>query len=262
MSIFLNLERFNPHRLFATVLSRSRLSMTTAYQASFAAHSRCVDLLERHRYGTASLEGHLDFPVYPDGSTTMAPTMNREDLDGLWVEAVAEDIQADQQAGPVILTADDALQRFAKGVLKKAPGLNPGYGPTYGPSYGPPVHLTTLLRAGTNTLRHVSEWDENPNLRLPYPDPAVLKPGSAEWQAMQTINVIQRAFGIGKNELIRNPVSSRVLVAVDGQLGTADPSYERFEDAVIAAARDIAANASLRAVKDLDEDLKRVGLVF
>jgi hypothetical protein len=163
----------------------------------------------------------------------------------MWSNAAAEDFQADHQAAPVILTADDALQRFAKGVYGTAPGLDPGFGPKFG-STNTPVHLTTLLRAGTNTLRHVSEWDGNLKLRGPhpdrpgdpYPDPTKLKEGSTAWLALQNIAVLRRAFGIGKSEPIRDVVSFRVLAAVDRQIP--QPSYERFETAVMDAARDIA----------------------
>jgi hypothetical protein len=86
----------------------------------------------------------------------------------MWIDAIAEDFQADQQAAPVILTADDALPRFGKQVLKMAPVLKRGFGPRFGAT-NTPVHLTMLLRAGTNTLRHVSEWDNNPKLCDPRP---------------------------------------------------------------------------------------------
>lgn len=76
------------------------------------------------------------------------PTVTRADLDQMYLDAQAEDLQADYQASIVILFADDALQRLAKGLLDKAPGLHPGYGRAYNG-----VPLTTLLRACTNALR-------------------------------------------------------------------------------------------------------------
>jgi hypothetical protein len=171
-------------------------------------------------------------------------------------------IRRDHQASPVILTADDALQRFAKGVWGSAPGLDPGFGRAFGSSNAP-VQLTTLLRAGTNTLRHVSEWDDNLKLRGPhlnrpgemYPDAATLTKGSREWQAMQSIAVLQRAFGLGKDGPIRDVVSFRVLAAVD--MDISQPSYDRFEAAVVEAARDIARHGPFDAVSRLEAELAR-----
>jgi hypothetical protein len=56
--------------------------------------------------------------------------------------------------------------------------------------------------------------------------------------AMQNIAILRRAFGLGKIEPITQVVSFRVLAAVDRQIP--QPSYERFETAVIDAARDVA----------------------
>jgi phage baseplate assembly protein W len=139
--------------------------------------------------------------------------------------------------------------------------FDPGFGPTYR-GHGE-VRLTTLLHAGTNALRHVSEWDDLSDLqRLPYPKLAELPERSKLYEPIRNIEVIQRAFGIGIHELIRQPISSRVLVLVDGQLGTAEPDYRRFEAAVIAAARDIARTARGQHLAKLDKVLKRTGLVI
>ncbi len=244
MSQFLKLDRLDPFDAFATVIQRSRLAMTAAYDAAFAAHERCRKALEDHRWGSASRVGPFGFPVFDDERASDAGAMDDDDLRRLWLDALAEDFQCDQQAAPVILVADDTLQRFAKGVLGKAPGLSQGFGPTYGGSGGEPVHLTSLLRAATNMLRHVSEWDDNLDLRFPYPALTDLKKGSPLVQPLQSIDVLQRAFGIGRHEPIRDVVSMRVLVAVDGQLGTAPPDYARFEAAVISTAEAIAAQGS------------------
>lgn len=260
MSLFLKLERLDPYALFATVLRRSRLSMEAAYQASFDAYLRSVALLEEHRYASWHHDEAFNFVGLISGAAPAArPAVSRAALDAQWLEAIAEDFQCDQQAAPVILFADDTLQRFAKGVFGKALGLAPGFGPAYGPEYAPPAHLTTLLRAATNTLRHVSEWDDNPNLRFPYPDPSTLKKGSPEWQAMQSISVLQRVFGIGKHEPIRDVVSCRVLIQVDGQLGTAPASYARFEAAIIEAARDIARIGPPQGLSQLEAQLTELG---
>jgi hypothetical protein len=263
MSLFVNLEDFDPYLLFAAVLRRSRLSMQTAYEASFAAYLRCVNLLQDHRFGSAPRFGPLGFPVFADTRhEDDTPQISPADLDAMRSDAIAEDFQADHQAAPVILTADDALQRFSKGVRGNAPGLDPGFGPKFG-STSTPVHLTTLLRAGTNTLRHVSEWVDNRKLRGPhshqpgdpYPDQANLKKGTPAWLAMENISVLRRAFGLGRSEPINQVVSFRVLAAVDRQIP--EPSYDRFEAAVIEAARDIARHGPSDALPRLEAALAR-----
>ena len=244
MSQFLKLDRLDPFDAFATVIQRSRLAMTVAYDAAFSAHDRCRKALEDHRWGSASRVGAFGFPVFADERSSVAGAVGDEVLHRLWLDALAEDFQCDQQAAPVILVADDTLQRFAKAVLGKAPGVGPGFGPTYGGHGGQPVSLTSLLRAATNALRHVSEWDDDPNLQFPYLAPADLEKGSKTPQALQSIYVLQRAFGIGRHEPIRDVVSMRVLVAVDGLSGTSTPDYARFESAVTQAAEQIALEAS------------------
>lgn len=258
LSRFLRLDKLDPYQALGAVLRRSRLSMERAFQASFAAHLRCGELLQEHIWGSARRADSFGFPIFGGERAARESSVDARRLDELWLDAIAEDFQSDQQAAPVILTADDALQTFAKGVLGKAPSLEPGYGPTYGPEYGPPVHLTTLLKAATNTLRHVSEWEDE--LVFPYPDISTLKPGSTKYKAMQSIGVLQRAFGIGKDGPIRDVVSCRVLVAVDGRLGTQPPDYARFEAAMIAAARDIARYAGPQAAARLEGELDRVAI--
>jgi hypothetical protein len=261
MSLFVNFEDLDPYVLFGAVLRRSRLSMQAAYEASFAAYLRCIRLLEDYRFGSAPRFGPLGFPVFAQTEGDL-PQISPAELDAMWSDAIAEDFQADHQAAPVILTADDALQRFAKGVRGKGPGLNPGFGQKFG-STSTPVHLTTLLRAGTNTLRHVSEWVDNPELRgphgdqpgEPYPDPAHLQRGSTAWLAMENISVLRRAFGIGKSDPINQVVSFRVLAAVDREIP--NPSYDRFAAAVLEAARDIARQGPSDALPRLEAALTR-----
>ena len=252
LSQFLKLDYLDPFDAFATVIKRSRLAMTTAYNMAFAAHERCRKALEDHRWGSAARVGAFGFPVFADERSSAAGALGDEDLRRLWLDALAEDFQSDQQAAPVILVAADTLQRFAKGVLGKAPGVGSGFGPAYGGYGGEPVSLTSLIRAATKLLRHVSEWDDDPNLQFPYPAPEDLKKGSRLLQPSQSINVLQRAFGIGRHEPIRDVVSMRVLVAVDGLFGTAPPNYDRFESAVTQAAEQIV----LRASRDAPERLR------
>jgi hypothetical protein len=176
------------------------------------------------------------FPIFDEGD---AADVDQPDLDALWISGIAEDYAADLHAAPVVLTADSLLRLFGKRVLKRQV-IEPGFGSLYTSSVGE-VRLTTLLWAAANAIRHVEEWEDNPELtRLPYPKIASLKKGSDTWRAMQSIVVIQRAFGIGIHERVRDSVSCRVLVAVDAPLGLVPPAYGRFDEAVLQAAREIA----------------------
>ncbi len=241
MSRFVKLERLDPYTLFGSVLRRSRLAMKAAYDEAFAAHHRCTELFREHQWASFD-DARGPFSVASQIAGALPQQRrSKEELDQMFVDAQAEDLQADYQASIVVLFADDTFQRFAGGVLGKGPGLNPGYGPTYGGG----VQLTTLLRAGTNTIRHVSEWDDS-SLPFPYPDPSTLPKKSPWRQPMESITVIQRAFGIGIHERIRDVVSMRVIVAVDGKLGTEPTDYTRFEAAIVQAAREIAAEVDSR----------------
>ena len=188
----------------------------------------------------------------------------------IFAEAQAEDLLADQQASILVLWADDALRRFARGILNKAPTFNKGYGMKYGcwTELNVPVPLTTLLRATTNTLRHVSEWDDNNALIFPYDDfktkskaevelltDQQRREESAAKLALGNIKILRRAFGLGVTERIRDVVSWRCLVAIDGYLGTHEPNFQRFEDAVVLAAREMTAEVGPKSTKFLDQSI-------
>ncbi len=252
MSRFLNLEGSEPYRLFAAVLRRSRLGIKAAYDAAFAADARCNKMMDDERLLNARSQPFA-FPMFRDDveydpSTAADVAERRAEL---WAEAQAEDLQAEFQASIVVYWADDTLRRFERAVLERQPTLATGYGPTYGEH----VPLTTLLRAGTNTARHVSEWDDDPDLRFPYDSTTATT--TAAKQAYRNIEILQRAFGIGKNEPVREPACWRILVAVDGLLGTHKPEYARFEAAVIEAAGEIAQAAGGDALMRLETELAR-----
>lgn len=261
MSRFVMIDKPDPYRFFGAVLRRSRLGMHDAFHAAFAADARCRELMDQDRFLGASALGPLGFPVF---SGIAGLDEKREPVDygaiaerrdALRAEAQAEDLAADQQATIVVLWADDTIRRFARGVLGKAANLVEGYGPRFG-RVNDPVSFTAMLRAATNTLRHVSEWDDNDDLAFPY-DPATVQTDNAK-RAIENITILQRAFGIGVHEPIRDVVSWRVLVAVDGKLGTEPPDYGRFEATIIAAARDIANVAGVEAAATLDSELLRM----
>lgn len=253
MSLFVNFDDLDPYTLFAAAVRRTRLAMCNAFDAAFKAYNDACSLLERHAYENIHDE-HGVYELMGLEHVRKTPRMNPEALKQLHAQAVAEDRQADYQAAPVLLFADDALQRFAKGLLGRAPSVSaPGYGPEYRTNAGK-VKLTRILRAGTNTIRHVSEWDD---AGMPFPYPALGSlPAKSKWrQPMESIEIIQQVFGIGMHERIRDPVSMRILIRVDGVLGTGKPAYERFETAVLEAAFEIAAVKGEAATKLLREAL-------
>ncbi|MBD5654754.1 MAG: hypothetical protein IAI50_06185 [Candidatus Eremiobacteraeota bacterium] len=268
----------DPYQLFGAILHRSRLGLQEAHRAAFKADSRCSELQREEQFlGFEQSSYGPDLP-FLRGDAHFAGTERRslEEIvarrDEIWAEAQAEDLFADQQASILVLWADDALRRFARGVLKRAPSFDKGYGVTYGcwPAGEVPIALTTMLRAATNTLRHVSEWDDNSALVFPYDD---FKPknkaeksqltehqrfeeNNAE-QSIQNIKILRRAFGIGVNERIRDIVSWRTLVAIDGYLGTHAPDYQRFENALVTAAREMADEAGPESRARLEAELTR-----
>ena len=275
MSRFLNLGDTDPYRLFGAVLRRSRLGMQEAHRAAFAADARCTELQQEERFlGARRSYGFPFSGIAGDSFADVDPAsvgQESERRDELWAEAQAEDLFADQQSSILILWADDTLRRFCRGVLKKLPTFTNGYGPLYGSPapQGDPVHLTSLLRAATNTLRHVSEWDDNPELVFPYdkkPSSGVSNCDRSDEQklnekkaqeARRSIKILVRAFGIGKNEPIRDVVSWRTLVAIDGNLGTSPPDYQRFENAILIAAREMAYEAGPESRQSLETELAR-----
>jgi hypothetical protein len=264
--------RPDPYKLFGAQFRRSRLAMETAYDDAFAAWDRRCELMKEHDW--SSDYGGMEVP-WSDAYGGQPPALPRADLDRMWDEALAENVLADCQASIVLLVADDAMQRFARGVLGE--NRDPaGYGPAYGAPYKGLVQFTRLLRAGTNAVRHVSEWDDIPwndhhprlgGLAGVYPtlddcklleskgrlavDDCIdseqrknaetrLRIFTSMRRAMESITVFQQVFGLGIGERIRDPVSFHIITAVDGRLGN-ETSYSRFEEAMLAAARDIAA---------------------
>jgi hypothetical protein len=233
--------------------------MKAAYDAAFAAHKRCTDLLTEHHWSQIDSDDVFEqFGLTSSGSglRRRRPTATEEDLERIYSEAQAEDLQADYQASIVLLFADDALQRFAKGVLGNAPGLTPGYGSEYGTHRGT-AKFTTLLRAGTNAIRHVSEWDDYDWPRVfgavyPTLDNCT---NERERQDMSNIVVFQNVFGFGFTERIRDVQSMNILARVDGRLGTERTKYEHFEEAMVEAAREIAVKKGGTAPQQLKEEI-------
>jgi hypothetical protein len=153
--------------------------------------------------------------------------------------AYAEDIAAHQQAGTVLLAADDALQRLGKALHGIGLGVDRGFGPTYRD-----VPLTALLRAATNAIRHASEWDDDADrededgqkLHFPFDDPR-----NKGRKALKSIRILQKVLGYGVHERVHIAPSFDVLALIDGSwYSSKTPAeYLRFDTAVQAAAAEI-----------------------
>ena len=254
MPRFILMDRLNPHQLFAATMRRSRYSMQIAYGEAFRASNQCNALVKEALH--AQLDPQDSFPFGSQPAVPESALPEAGYVDRLYSEAQAEDFQADQQSSLLILFADDALWRYARVLLGRPPSIDPADLREYGPEFGG-VKLTSLLRAGTNAIRHVSEWDDRFKI-LPYPELSELSKKSTDYQSMQSIDILQRAFGIGRHELIRDVVSWRIVVAVDGLYGTASPDYNRFESAIVSAAREIAEAGPSNASALLESELLRV----
>lgn len=101
MSRFLKLHRVDPARRFGTVLRRSWPSMESAYIAAFGANARCTELLDEERWLAVAALPPLPFLQF---STPAVPPGDLADRrEALWLSAEAEDVQADLQAGTVLL---------------------------------------------------------------------------------------------------------------------------------------------------------------
>lgn len=250
MPRFLKLDTLDPYELFASTMRTSRFAMRNTYAAAFDAHLRCSDLLRKHQWSQIDTDNVFEQIGLYDSGLPRRPGPSRAELDRMYAQAYAEDLQADHLAGVLLLFADDALQRFAKGVLGVAPGPSNGFGPQYGDHRGK-VNLTTLLRAGTNAIRHVSEWDDYPwntlHPRKVYPTLEECT-NEKERRILENIVVFQKVLGYGIHERIRDVQSMRILIQIDGRFGTEDPDYDRFEEGVLAAAREIASASGPEAL--------------
>jgi hypothetical protein len=250
MSRFLRIDSHqdDPYDLFVRSLRRSRQAIERTYHEAFQASDRCNALLKEVQWVWAQTKDAFEW-------ATFIPTFGGEipaaRIDNLYKDAQVEDHYCDLQSSIVALFADDQLQTLAEQVLGRRIGLE-GYGPVYGNG----VKLTAMLRATTNAIRHLSEWSD---LKFPYENPATLAARDSSRRQLDNIYVLQRAFGIGINEPIRDVVSWRTIVVIDGLYGTSPPEYVRFENAVMEAAMDIARNGPSDALTRLDAASKTGG---
>jgi hypothetical protein len=223
MTAFVRPSKAPPIELFASMIRFSRPSLEAAYYSAFeAARARNAEM---DRFMLDPLRG---------------VELTHEEAERSHIEAYRQDIRADQQSMIVLFVLDDSLQRLGRTLLGKAPGIARGFGRLYNG-----VPLTTLLRATTNCVRHVSEWDDNENLKYPYD---VLDETDRDIKmAIGNIRVLQEALGVGRHENIWAAPCFHVLAILDGKFGTEAANYDRLESAVMLAAREIveAADSSL-----------------
>lgn len=241
MSRFVRLEVHDPYVTFVTTLRRLRPAIERAFYAAFEASDASNEAMREYQWS------QFDDSYAEEVVGGMMPVITRSAVDPevLYATSIAEDSHCDMQATIVVLFADDLLQRFAHRVFGKKIGID-GYGPLHRG-----VHLTSLLRATTNCVRHVSEWED---LRFPYPELKDVADND-ERVAIRNITVLQDAYGIGKHERIRDFVSWHTVVTIDGLYGTNPPDYQRFENALIEGARDIAGRAGGSAPSKLQAAL-------
>lgn len=205
--MFVRLYKSEPVSLFDATWSAARTSLQRAYESAFEAASR--------------RNAHMDlWNASKEGRTA----------------AYAEDIAGNHQASIVLLAADDALQRLAAGVGVEALSLRLHAGPVY--RHG--VHFTSLIRACTNAVRHVSEWDDHVDrddgdsrkLYFPYSDPR-----NVGQRALQSITVLQEALGVGIHDRLYMAPCLDALMVIDGQWydQKVPADFSQFEGAVLAA---------------------------
>ena len=213
MSAFVRPEKLPPIDLFAATLRTHRPSLSELFHSAF----------EAARLRNPAMEQQLFLRVREQST---------QEVKDLHAEAYAQDVRADQLAALVLLVADDAMQRLGRAVLGQAPGVTRGFGKLLNG-----VPLTSLVRAVTNCYRHVSEWDDNAELAFPYENTRTTD--SNVRRALTSIKVLQKALGVGRHERIWTAPTFTVLALIDGNFDTSPVQYERFENAVVASARDI-----------------------
>jgi hypothetical protein len=226
MPRILRLERDDPIPQFFATIRRLREPIERAYFDAFAASDACNDGLRAARELFQSSLHAYDLNQASAGGNG---SRDVDQVNELYRIAYADDLRCDLQASLVVLFADNAIQRLGKRLFQRPIGLR-GFGTLFND-----VHFTTLVRATTNTLRHVDDWADLP---FPYPE-ADAATSPIERVQLENIVVLQKAFGIGKHEAIRDLVSWRTIVTIDGLYGSQPPDYRRFENALLAAAREI-----------------------
>jgi hypothetical protein len=232
-----------PAAKLAVVLERSRPTLRRLHADAFSAMDECRGASKAF---LAAFGVHVGPPARPPDLID----------DSLALTMFAAERRAQALANAILLLVDDALGSYARRLY-----VDGGVGSAFGPSYGG-VHLSSLLRAATNAIRHAAEWADDPDVPGPA-DPrwneSDAKRAYEARRALKSIRPLCAALNLG--ERVNDYVSIETLIVVDGRYGSEDGvDYARFEAAVVQAARDIADDAEtihglVGARKALDAEL-------
>ncbi len=223
MPLFPEIYALGPARRLAVVLERSRPTMRRLHADAFAAMDECRGASRGFlaAFGIC-VTAPLGAPEFVDDSVAL--TM------------FAAERRAQALANAMLLLVDDALGSYARRLKVEA-----GIGSTFGPTYNG-VHLSSLLRAATNAIRHAAEWADDPD--IPGPDDPRWNGNDVDRKrharvALRSIRPLCAALNL--HDRVNDYVSMETLIVVDGLYGSAaGPEYVRFEAAVVRTARDIA----------------------
>jgi hypothetical protein len=233
VSSFVELYKPEPVELFVVTMRRNRPALKALFDDAMVAGRSFADTSHRS-FRTGGEEGRR--------LHTLSYTQN---------------VIVDLISTPLLLVADDALQRLG-GALLGRHSFDLAYGPRYHHEKSAP--LTQLLRAMTNCVRHVSEWNDSKTLTFPYFNEFEPAKTARNWktnkQAMQTIEILHANFGLGANGPITAAPTFMLLKLIEGRFGTPGvvPDYFRFETAIMQAAREMADDSG-HAVREEMEQL-------
>ena len=262
VSRYLRFDPNDPYGTFAWFVGISRLAMRETYDRAFDVYDESIQLERERDFEAARREASFDAirsqMLGWSADAFDEPFIDDNELETLHTRAVAQDYHADYLANIPILFADATIQRFGRNVLGKGLGFKEGFGRSYGDHRGRAPY-TFVVRAAANAIRHVGEWDDNDwnkyGAGVVYP--ALDDASNSDRTKIQSIEILQRAMGIGVHERLRDVVSMKTLILIDG-LENGKHSYNRFEDCLLEAAREIAAAAGNQAPELLERQLSQL----
>jgi len=249
MSRFVRLTKLTPIEQFISDLVIGRPSYEEAYRNAWAATKQANRLMTQADMAQFVEPDHTD----PFGVSWLHPYTPSVDTAALHRQAQEQDRRADLQAKLVIDCADQSLRRLAYALKLNRKRVACGFGKLFNG-----VPLTVLLQHTMNCSRHVGQWDDNLQLVVPYDQ--VRTTDADTKRAIVSIEILQRALGLGLHERICEAPCWTVLKIfdgkfLDGKLGESEPDYSRFEAEVIRAAREIIGEAVPQVLSDFDARL-------
>ena len=253
MSRFVRLMKLSPIEQFISDLVIGRPSYEEAYRTAWAATKQANRLMTQADMAQFVKPDHTD----PFGVSWLHPHTPSIDIETLHRQAQEQDRRADLQAMLVIHCADQSLRRLALALDIEPERIARGFGRHFND-----VPLTSLLQHTMNAARHVGQWDDDPNLVVPYDRATTPKQAK---RALGSIEVLQKALGVGLYERICEAPCWTVLKIfdgkfLDGKLGESQPDYGRFEAAVIDAAREIIAEGAPAELASFERRVGREGV--